>query len=422
MRETNKKSLISGNRNPTIWLNDAWSASEIMDKRAGIYSSRPRMVVFSELGAGQANMVNMYTMTPEQRDRWRIHRKLMHHAVGTQSVRKYRTFQNDESKLVAYDLLSSPADYVKHFERYATSVVSIIGFGRRVESFNDPIITEVIAVMHLAADLNVPGKTFPMLMETFPWLAKFPNVIAPWKHGLGRRRGTAFFYALAEEVVRKAGHDDSFAKYLFERREESRLDPDQIAGLSGNLFGAGSDTSSSTLITFVLACCAFPETLLPAWEELDRVVGPHRSPQFDDEPNMPYIKAFVKEVFRWRSVAIIGGQPHAPTQDDYYKGYYIPKGTWVQGNVWAIHHNEREFPDPDRFNPNRYLPNHPDSRPFPGEKGYMTFGWGRRVCSGQALAEQGTWITIARLLWGFRIEKMRRTDGSVVEVDIHNYT
>ena len=393
-----------------------------MDKRAGIYSSRPRMVVFSELGAGQANMVNMYTMTPEQRDRWRIHRKLMHHAVGTQSVRKYRTFQNDESKLVAYDLLSSPADYVKHFERYATSVVSIIGFGRRVESFNDPIITEVIAVMHLAADLNVPGKTFPMLMETFPWLAKFPNVIAPWKHGLGRRRGTAFFYALAEEVVRKAGHDDSFAKYLFERREESRLDPDQIAGLSGNLFGAGSDTSSSTLITFVLACCAFPETLLPAWEELDRVVGPHRSPQFDDEPNMPYIKAFVKEVFRWRSVAIIGGQPHAPTQDDYYKGYYIPKGTWVQGNVWAIHHNEREFPDPDRFNPNRYLPNHPDSRPFPGEKGYMTFGWGRRVCSGQALAEQGTWITIARLLWGFRIEKMRRTDGSVVEVDIHNYT
>ncbi|KAK1761650.1 cytochrome P450 [Phialemonium atrogriseum] len=409
-------------RNPTIWLNDAWTASEILDKRAGIYSSRPRMVVFAELGAGQSNMVNMYTTTPEERERWRIHRKLMHHAVGTQSIRRYRDFQNDESKLVAHELLSSPADYVKHFERYATSVVSIIGFGRRVESFNDPIITEVIAVMHLAADLNVPGKSFPMLMETLPWLAKVPNALAPWKYGLGRKRGTAFFYALADEVAKRVGHEDSFAKYLFSKREESRLSPDEIAALSGNLFGAGSDTSSSTLITFVLACCAFPETLKPAWEELDRVVGQHRSPHFDDEPNLPYVKAFVKEVLRWRPVAIMGGQPHAPTQDDYYKGYFIPKGTWIQGNLWAIHRNEREFPDPDRFNPNRFIAGHEDHRPFPGERGYMTFGWGRRVCTGQALAEQGTWISVARLLWGFNISKKQRPDGSFVDVDIFNYT
>lgn len=380
------------------------------------------MVVFSELGAGQKNLVNMYTMNQAQRDRWRVHRKLMHYAVGSQSVRKYRSFQNDESRLVAYDLLTSPENYVKHFERYATSVVSIIGFGRRVESPKDPIVTEVIAVMHLAADLNVPSKTFPMLMETFPWLAKFPNAIAPWKHGLGRKRGTAFFYALADEVAQKQGHEDSFAKYLFKKQPETALDPDEIASLSGNLFGAGSDTSSSTLITFVLACCAFPETLAPAWEELDRVVGPHRSPHFDDEPNLPYIKAFVKEVLRWRSVAIIGGQPHAPTQDDYYKGWYIPKGTWIQGNVWAIHHNERDFPDPDRFNPKRFFADDPDHRPFPGERGYMTFGWGRRVCSGQVLAEQGTWITVARLLWGFNIAKKKRPDGSLVEVDINDYT
>lgn len=409
-------------RNPTVWINDAWSASELLDKRAGIYSSRPRMVVFAELGAGQNNMVNMYTMTPEQRERWRVHRKLMHHAVGSQQVRKYRQFQNDESKVVALDLLRDPADYVKHFERYATSVVSIIGFGRRVESPKDPIITEVIAVMHLAADLNVPGKSFPMLMETFPWLSKFPNAIAPWKHGLGKKRGASFFYAVAEEAAKKEGHDEAFVKYLFEKQPEFHLNDEEIAGLSGNLFGAGSDTSSSTLVTFVLACCAFPETLKPAWEEIDRVVGPHRSPHFDDEPNMPYVKAFVKEVLRWRSVAIIGGQPHAPTQDDHYNGYLIPKGTWVQGNVWAIHHNEREFPEPDRFNPKRFLPNDPDHRPFPGEKGYMTFGWGRRVCSGQVLAEQGTWITVARLLWGFNIQKKKRPDGSVVDVDIFNYT
>lgn len=381
------------------------------------------MLVFAELGAGQSNMVNMYTVTPSQRERWRVQRKLMHHAVGVQQVRKYRSFQNDESRVVAHDLLSAPGDYARHFERYATSVVSIIGFGRRVESAGDPIITEVIAVMQLAAELNVPGKTFPMLMETFPWLARFPNPIAPWKHGLGRgKRSFGFFFALADEADKKPGHEGAFAKHLFAEKEKYNLAQEEISSLSGNLFGAGSDTSSSTLITFVLACCAFPQVLKPAWEELDRVVGPHRSPHFDDEPDLPYIRAFVKEVLRWRSVAIIGGQPHAPTQDDTYNGWLIPQGTWVQGNVWAIHHNENEFPDPDRFNPNRFLPGHADRRPFPGDKGYMTFGWGRRVCSGQALAEQGTWVTVARLLWGFNIQRRRKSDGSLVEVDIFNYT
>lgn len=380
------------------------------------------MVVFGELGSGQSNLVNMYTMTQAQRDRWRVHRKIMHHGVGIQSVRKYRDFVNDESRVVALNLLSTPDDYVRHVERYATSVVSIIGFGRRVERLDDPIITEVIDVMHLAADLNVPGKSFPMLMETFPWLASFPNVLAPWKKGLGRKRGAHFFYALADEVAQRPGHDGSFVKHIFAERDKYGLRDDEVSSLTGNLFGAGSDTSSSTLITFVLACCAFPEVLAPAWEELDRVVGDDRSPHFDDEPNLPYIQAFVKEVFRWRSVAIIGGQPHAPTRDDYYKGWLIPKGTWTQGNVWAIHHNEREFPDPDRFSPERFLKDNPDPRPFPNERGYMTFGWGRRVCSGQALAEQGTFITIARMLWGFKIAKKTRPDGSVVEVDINDYT
>lgn len=52
----------------------------------------------------------------------------------------------------------------------------------------------------------------------------------------------------------------------------------------------------------------------------------------------------------------------------------------------------------------------------------MTFGWGRRVCSGQGLAEQGTFITVARLLWGFRIEKAFDSQGQAIPVDIFAYT
>lgn len=200
-------------------------------------------------------------------------RALLRYLSGVQSVRRYRQFQNNESRLVAVDVPESPSEYVKHFERYATSVVSIIAVGRRVESSKDPIITEVIAGMHLAADLNVPGKTFPRLMETFPIPARFPTAMAPWKRGLGGKRGGHFFFALADEAAGKEGHDDSFAKHLFSEQEKLNLAVNEISSLTGNLFGAGADTSSSTLITFVLACCAFPETLGLAWEELEQYRG-----------------------------------------------------------------------------------------------------------------------------------------------------
>lgn len=257
----------------------------------------------------------------------------------------------------------------------------------------------------------------------------------PWFKGLATRNqkgGHYFFKTLAEEAVQQydskspseqASMPTPYAKTLATEAARYNLPDAELSSLTGNLFGAGADTSSSTLITFILACCAFPDAMEKAQEELDKVIGPTRSPHWDDSPNLPYINAFVKEVLRWRSVAIIGGQPHSPTQDDTYNGWLIPKESWIQGNVWAIHHHEREFPDPDRFYPDRYLEGNSHRRPFPGDRGYMTFGWGRRVCSGQALAEQGTWVTVARLLWGFDIRKGKDPKtGEEVDVDIFAYT
>ena len=165
LAETYKSPVITFwiGRNPTVWLNDAWSASELLDRRAGVFSSRPDMVVFGKLGFDQETLVTM-----RYGERFRVHRKLMHMGIGVQQVRSYAGLQSDENRVVMSDLLSDTEHWMLHLERYAASVVSIIGFGRRIQSFDDPIITEVIALMQRAAALNVPGKSFPMLMETFP--------------------------------------------------------------------------------------------------------------------------------------------------------------------------------------------------------------------------------------------------------------
>lgn len=94
---------------------------------------------------------------------------------------------------------------------------------------------------------------------------------------------------------------------------------------------------------------SYPEIQRRAQAELDAVVGRDRLPGIEDEKNLPYCRALIKEVGRcynpfWLST------PHFSTEDFVYKGQLVPKGTMVVLNTWTIHHDEKRYPDPDTFN------------------------------------------------------------------------
>ena len=78
-----------------------------------------------------------------------------------------------------------------------------------------------------------------------------------------------------------------------------------------------------------------PETQRKAQEELDRVIGANRLPEFDDRASLPYLNALLKEVMRWHTITPIA-VPHSTVADDEYNGYYIPAGTTVIANVWCV--------------------------------------------------------------------------------------
>ena len=112
----------------------------------------------------------------------------------------------------------------------------------------------------------------------------------------------------------------------------------------------------------------------------------------------------VKEALRWRTVIILAGIPHANTVDLDYQGYHFPAGTNFTSNMWAIHRHPRDFPDLDRFMPKRFLEGEDSAKqPYPNKYGMNPFGWGRRQCSGQPLAEQGLLDSLARMMWAFDI-------------------
>jgi cytochrome P450 len=102
--------------------------------------------------------------------------------------------------------------------------------------------------------------------------------------------------------------------------------------ICGFLLIAGSDTIATQLTVFIQAMVLYPEVQKAAQAEIDRVCG-DRLPNKDDQKDLPYIHAIIKETCRWMPAAILG-IPHANIKDDEYLGYRIPKDTVVIMNVW----------------------------------------------------------------------------------------
>jgi len=210
-------------------------------------------------------------------------------------------------------------------------------------------------------------------------------------------------------------------------QEQEGFSDDQAAYISGTILEAGSDTTSNTLYAFIQAMVVFPEVQKRAQEEIERVVGHDRLPTMDDEPNLQYIRACVKESLRWMPTTPLGGVPHAVTKDDEYMGYQIPKGAGVMINTYTIHMDPKRYPEPRRFNPDRYednLQTAADSanNPDVSQRDHFAFGSGRRICPGMHVAERSLFLGMSRLLWAFNFEPEVDADGKPIIPDIERLT
>ena len=164
--------------------------------------------------------------------------------------------------------------------------------------------------------------------------------------------------------------------------------------------------------SFFLAMTVYPEVQRKAREEIDRVIGIHRLPTLADRDSLPYIEAVAKEAFRWHPIAPMG-VPHVASRDDVLGEYLIPKGAMMIQNIWWFTHDPEVYPDPMRFNPDRYLVDPPP----PSPTNYI-FGFGRRICPGRLLAESSVWLIVARSLAALEIKKPLDGNGHEIEPNV----
>ncbi|KAJ5682168.1 Cytochrome P450 [Penicillium macrosclerotiorum] len=433
-------------RRPTIIISDPNVAVALLEKRGTNFSSRPRFVVMGELYWDNAGIL----VQPYGKE-WQIRRRMLHQALNPSALRLYKPTQEAEATRLCSALLDEPGSYEGLIDRFTASVVFSIAYGHRIDSMSSKVVLQRLDFMQYAASLNVPGR---YLAETVPLLKRIPNWLAPWKAEIQRRGRKEAETNMAllrhvEEELRQAESPsevpDSLAKLLLQAREVDQatfgvLSKRDFSFVPASLFGAGSDTTASTLCSAILMLITNIEVQTTAQKELDYVIGRTRLPTFDDELRLPYIKALCNETLRIRPVAVLGGTPHANSVADTYNGYFIPQGTTILSNSWAINLNPTYYPNPHNFNPLRFLKVDPTTLPYlpklnkqdlaemsppnlhPAKEGHSSFGWGRRICPGAGLAENSLFIAVARLLWAFEFRPVRESDGSTRKYDTFAYT
>jgi cytochrome P450 len=106
------------------------------------------------------------------------------------------------------------------------------------------------------------------------------------------------------------------------------------------------------------------------------------------------------------------------TQDDEYKGYFIPKDTLVLPAQWALLHDPDMYPNPDQFMPERYLERSSSgawsTRPDVRNPRDFCFGFGRRICPGIHIAEQSLFAMVATVLHTLSVGRSKDVNGNEI--------
>lgn len=165
------------------------------------------------------------------------------------------------------------------------------------------------------------------MVEFFPVLQLLPRFLRPWQNHLEAYRDweTEFFLREYRQALKDAElhpNRPSLARDINAEREALGKTDDtselQAAQTCMEILGTGSDTVSGSIKALIQACLAYPDVLKKAHDELDRVIGHDRYPTWEDEPNLPYIRAMIKEQHRWRTVAPMSTSlSKSPTKQKY---------------------------------------------------------------------------------------------------------
>ncbi|XP_044478846.1 flavonoid 3',5'-hydroxylase 1-like [Mangifera indica] len=348
------------------------------------FSNRPTDAGVHHMAYDGQDMVNA-----EYGPRWTLLRKVCNtHMFGSKAMENWAHFRVSEVGLMLQDLLEAnrkgePVLMPTMLSYLTANVIGQVVLSRRVFATNssesDEFKVLVVEMMKYAAVLLVG--------DIIPALGFLDRGTQQKMKKLHKQVDSMITKMIEEHIATSHEHKehpdvlDTILTYG-DKPDDERLSNDNINGLLLNLFVAGTDTSSSIIEWALTEMLMNPTIFKKAHEEMDKVIGRGRRLEEADIPKLPYLQAICKETLRKHPPTPLN-LPRLSSEDCIVNGYFIPKNTRLQVNIWAIGRDPDVWENPLEFAPERFLSEkNKKIDPRGNDFELIPFGARRRMCAG----------------------------------------
>jgi cytochrome P450 len=188
-----------------------------------------------------------------------------------------------------------------------------------------------------------------------------------------------------ELVLKRMGQSQNdhkdFIYYLMKQHEAGNLAKDEIIINGALMINAGTETTAGFLGGLFNHLLRNPAILSRLTEEIRTTFKAEKDIKFEALSKLQYMTACIEEGLRIYPSAAIGFTRTVPEGGDTVTGHWLPGGTTVSVTMWAATHSERNFKDPYRYDPERWL----GDAKYAGDKhgASQPFSLGSRGCIGR---------------------------------------
>lgn len=251
----------------------------------------------------------------------------------------------------------------------------------------------------MTATTTVLGGLFRQIADTTGLLTRLPTARNRAYRDAQRYLHGTIDRVIADYRAADADHGDLLSMMMRARGDdgEPAMTDRQVHDEVVTFFIAGSNTISNTLSWTFHELARHPEVERRLHEEVDAVLG-GRAAGYDDVKALDYTRRVLDETMRYRTQGVF--QSKVAASDTVLGGYRIPAGAPVLYSFHAVHHNPSVHPDPERYDPDRWLPERAADLP---RGAFTPFAVGPHGCIGDQFARVEMVVTLATIAARWRL-------------------
>ncbi|XP_069584361.1 cytochrome P450 2C14-like isoform X2 [Ranitomeya imitator] len=365
------------------------------------FSGRPKVPIFQEISKGHGVIFAHYEI-------WKVMRRftlatLRDFGMGKEAIENKIS---EESECLVKKIRSykgKPFDNTKIINAAVANIIVSILLSNRFD-YEDPTLLKLLKIVN--ESMQLIGTPMAMLYNAFP-------TVMSWFSTVHKRvmQNVDDMHAFIRETFTNQKKEldvndqrnliDSFLVKQKEEKPNTELyfTNKNLTVLVTDLFAAGMDTTSTTLRWGLLLMMKYPEIQKKVQSEIEKVIG-LSEPQLIHRKDMPYTDAVIHEIQRFGNI-VPNNLPHATTQDVNFRGYFLPKGTYVMPLLTSVLYDKDHFIKANDFYPEHFLDS---SGNFVRKEAFIPFSAGKRSCAGESLAKMELFMFFTRLLQNFTIK------------------